>query len=204
MSRTRIFSLLFVVLVASATSAFAAPATPLVATFLDKLAATGVSDDGNPAYANGVQGVRCYFGVNGRNANLITYNTPRKLHFTFDPSSPAWRGSGLPQADFLAEVDLYGVNYFGSYQSMGIGTTAQVQMDVEFHVGNSTYELDYRSLAAKRISVDTWLITSNPLDIGGNPGFAASSAATLNVIRHRTKENFGSVNMPIRVEVKLQ
>lgn len=99
-----------------ATSAFVAKGTLLATTFSTNVisAANGVFDDGNPVYENGVGGVQCYCGVNGKNLDLVTYNTTRTLHFVFNPSSPAFQLSGLP-ADFLATVDLYGINYFGPY-----------------------------------------------------------------------------------------
>jgi hypothetical protein len=190
-----------------ATYAYAARATPLVATFLDNLTFTGagVSDDGNPVYTDGSGGVRCYFGVNGRDVDLVTYNSGRTLNFTFDPNSPGFKASGLP-ASFNAESDLFGINYFGPYRTMGVGTTAQVQMDLEFHVGSppQTFELDYSSLAVKRLTSTTWLVTSNQSDIGGNPGFTASDLARLNGIRRKTVTAFGAVNMPIRFEVTLK
>jgi len=207
MTRRRIVYILVpVVLATLVTLAYAVKSTPLIATFLPNLSTTGagVSHDGNDTYIHNVDGVQCYFGVNGRNSELITYKTPRRLHSEFDPSSVAWQNSGLPQS-FDAEVDMFGVNFFGPYRTMGVGTTAQVQSDLEFYVGNITYELDYQSLAAKRLSEDTWLITSNHAeDIFWNPGFRASDQAALNVIRRRSQTSFGAVNMPIRFEVKLK
>ncbi len=178
--------------------------TPLVAIWTTASSTGfGVFDDGNNRYENGVGKVQVYFGVTGKDVDVVTYNSGRKLHFKFDPNNSALQGSGLP-ADFLAESDLFGINYFGRYREMGIGTTAQVQADLEFYVGRITYELDYPSLAVMRISETTWLVTSNPLDIPGNPGFQASDEADLNVIRRRSQETFGTVNMPIRFEVTVK
>jgi hypothetical protein len=209
MTRPRLVSVLALVCLALFTATLASAAkkgkgstTPLTATWSNPVA-VGVHDDGNPVYDHGTSGVQCYFGVNQKDANLVTYNTPRKLRFFFDSSSTAWQNSGLAQ-DFLAEVDLFGVNYFGPYPSMGVGTTAQVQMDLEFKVGKLTYELDYPSLAAMRLSETEWLITSDPGDIPGNPGFTASDLASLNVIRRRSQEQFGAVNMPIRFVVVMK
>ncbi|MBI1939877.1 MAG: hypothetical protein HYS33_00055, partial [Acidobacteria bacterium] len=180
--------------------------TPLVGTVLDNQSSTGygVSGDGNGTYVDGVGGVQCYFGVNGKDADLVTYNSGRTLRFEFDPNSPAWQNSDLPQSDFNAEIDFFGINYWGRYMDMGIGTTAQVQMDLEFKVGRLTYELDYQSLAVIRESATKWLITSDPADIPGDPGFTASDQANLNVIRRRAQETFGAVNMPLRVELTLK
>lgn len=209
MTRSRLVSVLTLVCLALLTATLATAAkkgsgsaTPLTATWSTP-AGFGVHDDGNPVYDHGTSGVQCYFGVNGRDANLVTYNTPRRLQFSFDSSSTAWQNSGLAQ-DFLAEVDLFGINYFGPYRTMGVGTTAQVQMDLEFKVGRLTYELDYPSLAAMRLSETEWLITSDPADIPGFPGFTVSDLASLNVIRRRSQETFGAVNMPIRFVVVMK
>ncbi len=179
-------------------------ATPLVAIWTTASSTGfGVFDDGNNRYENGIGKVQCYFGVSGKDVDVVTYNSGRKLHFKFDPNNSALQSSGL-SADFLAESDLFGINYFGRYRDMGIGTTAQVQADLEFYVGRITYELDYPSLAVMRISENTWRITSDPLDIPGNPGFTPSDEADLNVIRRRSQESFGQVNMPIRFEVTIK
>lgn len=190
-------------LLLAAATVFAASKVALDANFLPNLSATGagVSDDGSSLYANGA-GVQSYFGVNGKNAVLVTYGSGRTLHFIFNPASTAWQSSGLP-ADFKAEVDFYGVNYFGPYQSMGDGTTAQVQATLQFHVGKQTYGLVYPALAAYRTG-NTWLITSNPYDIPGYPGFTASDQATLTLKRQKQTVSFGSVNMPIRFQVTPQ
>lgn len=160
--------------------------------------AQGVSGDGSP-YVNGVDGVQCYISVSKNDADLVTYNTLRKLHFQFPAGDPAVAAAGLPSY-LEAEVDFFAINYFGKYDSMGIGTTAQVQMDLEFKVGSLTYELDYASLAVYRKDADTWLITSdqNDPEIGGNP-FPWSDQAKLNVIRRRRQTTYGVVSMPFRV-----
>jgi len=211
MNRRTTVSLLVVALaVAVATTAFAAPkssATKLIATYLDNFSVFGVQDDGNAVYSHGVNGVQAYFGVGGKDVDLVTYNTTRKLRFTFDPASQAFQASGINSvagSNFTANVDLFGINYWGRYQEMGIGTTAQVQADLEFYVGNVTYELDYASLACMRTSATTWLFTTDPADIPGNPGFQASKVAKLNVIRRRSTTQFGTVDMPMRFEVAVQ
>lgn len=198
-----------VLVVAMAVPAFGAKGTPLVATFQPLTTATGVTHDGNPVYTHGVDSVQCYFGVAGKDVDLVTYNTPRSLLFVFDPSNAAFQASGITTyngglSTFNAENDLFGINYWGPYQNMTIGTTAQVQMDLEFYVGRITYEIDYSSLAVMRLSADTWLVTSDPNDIPGFPGFTASSTGSLNVIRRKSVTKFGPVSMPIRFEVKLK
>ncbi|MGH9554868.1 MAG: hypothetical protein ACRD2Y_03505 [Terriglobales bacterium] len=192
-----------------AIAAFAAKgsAQKLIATYLDNFSVFGVQDDGNATYEDGVGNVQAYFGVSGKDVDLVTYNTARKLRYTFDPASPAFQASGINPvvgSNFLAVTDLFGINYWGRYRDMGIGTTAQVQSDVEFYVGNVTYELDYASLAVKRLNATTWLFTTDPADIGGDPGFQASPVAKLNVIRRRSVTSFGTVNMPMRFEVTLK
>lgn len=171
-----------------------------VATVSDQT--VGVSGDGS-TYVDGVGGVQCYISVSKNDADLVTYNTGRTLHFEFDSSSVAWQNSGLPQS-LDAEIDFFAINYYGNYDSMGVGTTAQVQMDLEFKVGRLTYELDYQSLAVMRTATDTWLITSDPADIPGNPGFTASDQAALNVIRRRAQATYGAVNMPLRVQMTVK
>ena len=202
MSKRR--ALLVVALVVTLTvAAWAAKSAPAVATFSTTPGGFGVFDDGNPTYDNGVGGVKVYFGVTRKDADLVTYNTGRKLHYKFDGSSPALAASGLG-SDVLAESDLFALNYFGPYTSMALGTTAQVQMDLEFKVGNLTYELDYASLAAYKTGENTWLITSDPNDIPGFPGFTASSTAKLNVIRRKAQTTYGTVDMPIRFEMTIK
>ena len=200
-----------VVAVAMATPAYAAKggkkgkpggsATPTEAEFLPHGGATGVSDDGDPYYKHNIGGVQCYFGVNGRDADLVTYDTGRTLHFVFDPAASSVAGL---DSEFDAEVDIFAINYWGKYEAMAVGSTAQVQADLEFYVGRITYELDYPSLAVMRMTIDTWLITSDPGDIPGNPGFTASSEADLNVIRRRKQQTYATVDMPIRFYVRLQ
>ncbi len=197
-----------------ATTAFGAlkgSAQKLVATYLDNFSVFGVEHDGNATYDHGVNNLQVYFGVGGKDVDLVTYNTPRKLHFTFDPASTPFVNSGIgafdadhADGDFLAFSDLFGINYWGRYRDMGIGTTAQVQSDLEFYVGNVTYELDYASLAVYRVNATTWLFTTDPADIPGNPGFQASKVAKLNVIRRRSVTHFGTVDMPMRFEVTLK
>jgi hypothetical protein len=169
---------------------------PTVATVDDQV--QGVSGDGS-AYSNGVDGVQCYISVSKNDADLVTYNTGRTLHFVFPANDPAVAAAGLPST-LDAEIDFFAVNYYGNYDSMGIGKTAQVQMDLEFYVGSVTYELDYASLAVYRKDADTWLITSDPNDteIGGHP-FAWGPQAKLNVIRRRAQKTYGVVSMPFRV-----
>lgn len=186
-----------------------ASATPLTATWLTDNTVTtfGVFNDKlSNVYANGISGVQCYFGVNGQNLVLVTYNTPRTLHYVFNTAQPAWQAAGIP-SNFYAVSDFYGVNYFGQYASQGLGTTAEVSASLEFYVGTTTYELNFPSLASYRMSSVTWLITSDPNDPllpGGNPGFTASNQATLAVVRRNSNKSFGTVNMPIRFEVTLQ
>lgn len=187
--------------------AYAAKGTPLVATFASLLSTPSVSGDASAVYANGSNGVQVYFGVSGKDVDLVTYNTGRTLHFVFDTSSPAFQASGLPISGVGNwEVDFYGVNFFGAYTSVGIGNTAQVHGVLQWHVPNSpsTYQLDYQSLAAMRISQNTWLVTSNPADIPGFPGFTASDQALLSSFRKRINNDYGAVNMPIHFTVVLQ
>jgi hypothetical protein len=198
-------------LVATSSSlGFAASGTPMTANFSTNLisAAYGVSGDGAGPYYNGVSGVQCYIGVAGKDLDLVTYNTARKLTYKFNTSQTAWQASKIP-ATFTAVSDFYGVNYYGQYMNQGIGTTAQVHGVLQFYVGNITYQLDYQSLASYRESANTWLITSatwptDPLLPYGNPGFTASDQAALGVIRRKSVTNYGTVNMPIRFEVTLQ
>ncbi|HUU15347.1 MAG TPA: hypothetical protein VM182_16780 [Terriglobia bacterium] len=166
--------------------------------------AQGVSGDTLGDYTDGVDGVQCYISVSKNDADLVTYNTSpsRKLHFVFDSTSPPWEASKLPES-LDAEIDFFAINYYGKYINMGIGTTAQVQMDLEFKVGSLTYELDYASLAVYRKDLNTWLITSDTNDPDmpeGNP-FAWSDQAKLNVIRRHAQTTYGVVSMPFRVRM---
>ena len=129
--------------------------------------------------------------------------TGRKLTFAFDPSSSAFQASGLPQ-NSQAEVDLYGINFYGPFSSMGVGTTALLKTSLQFKSGGSTYELAYPALAVKRTAADTWLITSSEAEVGGNPGFDISDAADLGVFRKRSRADFGTVSMPIHFYVTLK
>ena len=171
---------------------------------------TGVFDDGNVNYNNGASGVQVYFGVGGKDLDLVTYDTGRTMEFMFNQSSPvvqSAQGAGLPVGNFTAEMDFFGINYFGRYRDMGIHTTAQVQADLEFHIGGpnpTTFELEYPSLAVMRLSETEWLVTSDPADIPGDPGFQASSSALLNMIRRRKQTTYGTVSMPISFTVTVQ
>lgn len=199
-------SLVLVLILSVVTLAVAARSTALRADFLFNLSLTGygVSDDGNPTYLNGAGGVKVYFGVNNQNANLVTYSTGRKLAFAFDPASSAAQASGLSLSGPVnAEVDFYGINYYGQFQSMGIGTTAQMKGSLQFKANNTTYELLYQSLAVQRTSATTWLVTTNPNELGGNPGFTASDQAELSSFRKRTKVVYGATNMPMRFTLTL-
>lgn len=166
------------------------------------LNSAGVTDDGNNAYLNGASGVQSYLGAGGNNVNLVTYATGRRLRFTFESSSTAWRNSGLPQS-FLAEVTAYGVNYYGTYVSMGVGTTAQVALTIQFKYGGQTYELSWASLAAFHDTATSWAVTWTTQDYPGYPGFYPSNQATLSKVRNRSRTKFGVVNMPIRFSVQL-
>jgi hypothetical protein len=207
MSKRR--ALLVVALVATLTvAAWAAKAAPTITTFLFPGTFNGVHGDGQGDYVNGVGGVKSYFGVNGKDADLVTYNTSRTLRLQFDPSSQAYINSGLrnvsPTGEIIAQVDLFALNYYGPYRTQGNGTTAQVQMDLEFKVGNLTYELDYSSLGSYRKNANTWVITNDSGQWGGgNPGFVPAATARLNVIRRKSVESFGTVEMPITFEMRL-
>lgn len=196
---------LTLVLLSLAVVALAASKGTATNTFLQpslSLTGAGVGDDGNSAYLNGVNRVQSYLGAGGKNANLVTYTTGRRLHFTFDPASPAWQASGLPQ-DFMAEVSAFGVNYFGPYVSMGVGTTAQVALTIQFKYNGVTYELAYGSVAAYHDTATTWLLTWTPLDLPGYPGFSPSDQATLSRLRNNQRIRYGAVNMPVRYSVQL-
>ncbi len=206
--RSRRLLLVITAVLCLATAAIAARSTALRADFLPNLSQTGfgVSDDGSPVYVNGVDGVRVYFGVNNGNANLVTYSTGRGLTFRLDPASPAAVASGLPTAaPFEAEVDFYGINYYGQFQSMGLNTTAQMKGSLQFKTSNGvTYELLYQSLAVKRVAANSWLVTTDAAELGGFPGFTASDQAELSSFRKRTRLIYGAVNMPMRYTLTLQ
>jgi hypothetical protein len=227
MSRPRISLVLALTLAAVALTAprsFGASAQPLNCTWDADYFGIGIpgvygdnpnttNGDANYNHSSARNGVKCYLGVNGKDFDLVTYNTGRTLHFVF----PA--GSGIPTTsgtadNFFAEVDLFGINYFGPFRTMGIGTTALLQVDLEFHYPTGpnplSYELEYRALAVMRTAADQWLITSNPIEICGSStcsglGFTPSSAAKLNVIRRKSVETIRQeVLMPIRFRAKYQ
>ena len=171
---------------------------------------TGVYDDGDPNYNNGASGVQVYFGVGGKDLDLVTYDTGRTMTFRFDQSDPdvqAAQAAGLPVGDFTAEMDFFGINYWGRYREMAIGSTAQVQADLEFHTGGpmpTTFELEYPSLCVTRLDATTWLVSTDMSHLEGNPGFDASSIALLNIIRRRKQTSYGTVDMPLRFTVTVQ
>lgn len=205
MKRGLLWSLVAVVVLSVATTpAMAAGKTNGLTCTVPTLqaGASGVGSDGNTDYSNGgTKGsVKCFLGAGGKNFDLVTYSTGRKLTFSFaagaDQSLAALAGL---EPSFTAEVDAYGINYYSQYLNMGIGTTAQVQMDVQFHYGggSTTYELSYACLAVRRTAFSTWVITSEP---DGSNQFAVpclSNEATLSKIRRNSVQGFGEVNMPI-------
>jgi hypothetical protein len=199
-----------------ASDAALAKGKPGSATTLNAVMSTpgsqGVYSDGN-AYNNGEGGVQVYFGVGGKDLDLVTYNTERTMRFEFDQSSPVVQNAqaaGLPVGSFNAEMDFFGINYWGRFRDMTPGTTAVLASDLEFHIGGpnpTTFELEYPSLAVRRMSATEWVVTSDPNDAifgGGNPGFDASPLALLNVIRRRKQSSYGTVSMPIRFTVTVQ
>lgn len=179
--------------------------TPTITTFLENMSpdGSGLSGDGSD-YVDAEGAVQSYIGVGGKDVDLVTYNSSRIINFAFaDGDSDVWNRAALEQ-ELQAEIDIFAINYWGRYMEMGVGTTAQVQSDFEFYVGRKTYELDYSTLAVFRETLDTWLITTDPNDIPGNPGFTASPLAELNVIRRSKQETFGVVSMPVRFRVRLK
>jgi hypothetical protein len=167
-----------------------------------------VSTDWNGAsaalYANGANGVQSYLGAGGKDVDLVTYGSSRTLHFSFSTGDIAvWGPSGanLPQS-FDAAVDFYGVNFFGPYESMGVGTTAQIHGVLQFQFNGQTYQLDYAALAGERTASNVWLITSDGAAIYAP--FTTTSAATLSVQRRHGQVVYGSVAAPIQFQVKLQ
>lgn len=163
--------------------------------------ASGVGHDGNPDYTNG-SAVKCFLGAGGKNFDLVTYSSGRTFTFNFasDDHDVAGQAS-LPLIPFQAEVDAFGINYYSQYVNMAVGTTAQVQMDLEFHYGGgtTTYELSYSCLAVTRTSTSTWTITSESdfSNIYAVP--CLSNKATLNKIRRKFTQGFGEVSMPITI-----
>jgi hypothetical protein len=166
---------------------------------------TGVYGDGS-IYNHTKDGVQAYFGVGGKDVDLVTYDSGRMMHFSFDPSSPALAASGLP-SELDSEVDFFGINQWGRFREMANGTTARVVADLEFHCcgpSPTTYELEYSSLCVTRVDDFTWIVSSDFSHIQGNPGFDASPVASLNIIRRNRQTSYGLVSMPIRFTVTLQ
>jgi hypothetical protein len=191
-------------LVAGSVTLLWAKAVPLSSMF-DLVGDVGVTYHGSPFYQHAEERrLSNQFSVNGRNVVLHTYNTTRMLQFAFDSGTAAWGRSGLSQPNFATQVNLYGVNYYGQFVSMGVGTTAQLKTTIEFYQGGNTYYLEYPQLAVKRLSSNTWMITSDPGHIGGFPGFWASSEADFGVFRRKARDSFGAVSMPIKFDVTIQ
>ena len=174
----------------------------------------GVASDGDTNYSNGYKTkyVKCYLGVGGGNFNLATYNSGRTFQFSFESGADlaAAELAGLPSTPFRAEVDLFGTNYWGKFLNMGLGTTAQVQMDLDFHYGPAsapvTYELNYSCLTVTRVFVSTWVITSRT-DLGLGNHYAVpcvSSKATLSRQRRGSTQSYGDVHMPVHIEFSPQ
>jgi len=216
MNRSRFVCLMLVCLLCTLTTfAFAGGgrAQPLSCTMTSFT--VGVSPDASDTYVHSgtkANPLRCYFGVGGKDFDLVTYDSGRTFHYRFDGTDPdtvsAVTAAGLPGTDFFAESDAFGINYWGRFKEMAVGATANVQMDLEFHIPNNplTYELDYSTLAVTRLTATQWLLTSEPeaVNNGGSFGGAGvSSLAKLNVIRRRNVQNFGTVDMPIRIEMTL-
>jgi hypothetical protein len=201
--RSKYFTITLAILLASmALPAFAGKGgsggIPAVASFGSRGGA-GVTGDDN--YTNAVPGtLGCYLGVNSTHAILGTYNTGRTLHFEFDPTNVAFQKSGLP-ASFDAEVDFDGINQWGGFTNMGIGTTAGMHVYLQFYVGGNTYELDYPQLAAYRMNATQWLLTTEWFEY---TPIAQSSSATLNVFRRRSRTTMGQVSMPITFTMTLK
>ena len=167
-------------------------------------ASPGIASDGNTNYSNGTTNtsVKCFLGAGGKNFDLVTYSSGRTFTFNFsDADKTVAAAASLPQT-FTAEVDAYGINYWGPYLNMAQGSTAQVQMDLQFHYGGgtTTYEVSYGCLAVTRMDSNTWLITSEP---GFGNNFAVpcvSGKATLSKIRRNSTQGFGDVTMPITMQ----
>ncbi|HET7711279.1 MAG TPA: hypothetical protein VFL80_05065 [Thermoanaerobaculia bacterium] len=168
----------------------------------------GDGSDGRGTYANGsVERLECSFSVNRGVVNFVTYQTPRQLRFNLESVATLLRADGANvQNSFLANVDLFGINYFGKFENMQEGSTARIQADLEFYVGRTTYELDYANIAVKRLPGNTWLFTTDSADIGTpciGTDFCISDEATLNVIRRKSQNTLGVVHAPIRFTVTL-
>ncbi|OFW43847.1 MAG: hypothetical protein A3J28_18205 [Acidobacteria bacterium RIFCSPLOWO2_12_FULL_60_22] len=208
------------VLVVAASTLLLAANKPLTATWAPGTYYTtgepGVFDDGNAVYANGVGGVRCYFGVGDKNVVLVTYANPdnRKLHFVpnaLDPAENAdWASAGFPTdatgnvLPFNAEVDFFGPSHGGAYTAMPVGGLGvRLHADLEFHYTNpstnsvTTFELAYSKLIAIREPGNTWLISSDPAICG------PCETAELNRVRRKGGDSFGTVTMPIQFRVSL-
>lgn len=196
MSRRAILVLGLVVAIAAAAVAKGS-STPLVANFLAN-SPTGVNGDGQ-SYVNS-RSTPVYLS-SSQTLVVMTYNSGRTLSFNFDPTSAAWQSSGLPQF-FAAEIDLNGINYYGTFTGMAVNSVTQLKTDLMFHYGGSTWDLAYPSLAVQRTSATTWLISSEQTDIP-YPAIATSSAS-LQVQRKRSNTNYGTLNMPVRFTVTLQ
>ena len=198
----------------------AATSTPLNATVSPNFLYNGAGDfgvfgDGLGPYLNGFDGVSCSFGVNGTTAILFTYNSPtRGLRFKFNPASAVFQVSGLPAADFQAQVDLDGINNYGQYygtsrKNMPVGWTT-VHLYIQFYQvdqttgQNSTYQLDYRYAMVYKASANgPWTISTNPAFFGGAlPG--VSEDPMLSVFRRRKRVDLGTVHMPIELTLNLQ
>lgn len=210
-----IATLLFLTWAATASNIIAATQTPVNATFdlpeifsgdTSSLNGTGVFGDSFGVYANGVDQVQCFFGKDNANAVLFTYNStspPRTLTLTFNPSSAAWQASGLKNS-FSTTVDFYLPSNSISYTSIKVGSTIQVRAHLDFFVGSTTFRLHYPSLAAQRMSANTWLISSDQADNTNPTAFYASPVSTLQTYRGGSQQVFGTVEMPVRFELVLQ
>ena len=172
-------------------------------------ATPGIASDGNANYNHGSTNtsVKCFLGAGGKNFDLVTYNTGRTLKLSFAPGADqAVATLATLPATVNAEVDAFGINFYSQYLNMAVGTTAQVQMDLEFHYGggSTTYELSYSCLAVTRTQFTTWVITSVA---NGSNEYAVpciSSKAMLNKIRRNTVQGFGEVTMPVTFEFSPQ
>lgn len=194
----RRFLLTCLLVAGSVTLLWAAKAIPLSSTFDALVSDFGVTSHGSATYTDREERtVTNQITVSGRNVVLHTYNSSRMLRFQFDSGTTAWGRSGLSAPSIVTQVNLYGVNYYGPFVSMGVGTTAQLKTMIEFYQGGNTYYLEYPQLAVKRVSPTSWMVTSDPGLIGGYPGFLASSQADFGVFRRKARDSFGAVDMPI-------